>query len=102
MKEIRTWSGASPLRSSLILKTAGLEVETEDDMSSAMVMNLTTRAKQVYDCTPRLAVLSAYAQSLKDWNTWDYEKRYGHLLLEGKHCLAVGDFSVFKDGRVIE
>ena len=67
-----------------------------------MVMNLSTREKQVYFCEPRKAVLAAYAQSFKDYNTWQYEERYGHLLLEGKSCLAVGDFSVFKDGRAIE
>lgn len=67
-----------------------------------MVMNLSTREKQVYFCEPRKAVLAAYAQSFKDYNTWQYEERYGHLLLVGKHCLACGDFSAFQDGRAIE
>lgn len=65
------------------------------------VMNLATREKQVYFCEPRKAVLAAYAQSFNDYNTWNYEKRYGHLLLEGKFCLVCGDFSAFKDGRAI-
>lgn len=33
---------------------------------TTMVMNLATREKQTYFCEPRLAVLSAYAQSRKD------------------------------------
>lgn len=74
---------------------------SETEIKTTTVMNLATRAKQVYFCEPRLAVLSAYAQSRKDWNTWQYVERYGSLLLEGKHCLACGDFSAFKDGRDI-
>lgn len=66
------------------------------------VMNLATREKQVYFCEPRKAVLAAYAQSFNDYNTWNYETRYGHLVLEGKFCLACGDFSAFKDGRAID
>lgn len=74
----------------------------ETTVKTTMVMNLATREKQVYFCEPRKAVIAAYAQSFKDYNTWDYERRYGHLVLVGKFCLAVGDFSVFKDGRAIE
>jgi hypothetical protein len=63
------------------------------------VMNLATAKKQNYTCTPKEAVIAAYAQSKKDFSTWDYEKRYGHLLEEGKYAYFCGDFSVFKDGR---
>lgn len=63
------------------------------------VMNLATTAKQTYTCTPREAVIAAYAQAHNDWNTWNYAKRYGHLIVEGEHTVACGDFSAFKDGR---
>jgi hypothetical protein len=62
-------------------------------------MNLCTTEKQIYTCTPKNAVISAYAQSLKDWNTWDYIKRYSYLIEEGEHTFLCGNFSVFKDGR---
>jgi hypothetical protein len=64
------------------------------------VMNLLNPShKQNYSCTPREAVIAAYAQSKNDWNTWQYAERYGHLVDEGKYTLLCGDFSAFKDGR---
>ena len=63
------------------------------------VINLITLKKQIYSCPPEQAVIAAYAQSLKDWCTWDYEKRYKKLLEEGKETYLCGDFSAFKDGR---
>lgn len=51
---------------------------------------------QVYMCTPIKSVMAAYAQSLNDWNTWDYEKRYRHMVAVGKHSVACGDFSAIK------
>lgn len=63
------------------------------------VMNLYDCSKQIYTCTPEKAVIAAYAQSKKDWNSWQYEERYSHLLVEGKECVACEQFSAFKDGR---
>lgn len=71
------------------------------------VMNLSyPNQKLQYTRTPREAVIAAYAQHLRygtnsvgDWNTWDYEMKYGHLVEEGRYCLLCGDWSVFKDGR---
>lgn len=60
------------------------------------VKNLATRELQIYTCSPREAVIAAYAQSLHDWNTWDYE-RYGMLVTEGKFTVTCIDFSAFKD-----
>ena len=41
---------------------------------------------------PREAVIAAHAQLQRnDWNTWDYEKRYGHLVEHGKHTVTVGN-----------
>ncbi len=42
--------------------------------------------------TPRQAVMAAYAQDLKDLNTWDYERRYGHLTKTGMTTVRCGDF----------
>lgn len=69
------------------------------------VMNLSTTEKILYTCSPREAVIAAYAQhpgtppAIGDWNTWDYAQRYNHLVEEGKETLLCGDWSAFKDGR---
>ena len=71
------------------------------------VMNLSNPNHKIqYTCTPREAVIAAYAQNIRhshntvgNWNTWQYEELYGHLVVEGKFTLACGDFSAFKDGR---
>ena len=63
------------------------------------VMNLSTQEKLIYTCSPKQAVIAAYAQSKGDYNTWNYEINYGHLLEEGKLTFLCGDFSAFKDGR---
>lgn len=31
-----------------------------------------------YSCSERESVIAAYAQSKKDYNTWEYEVKYGH------------------------
>jgi len=63
------------------------------------VMNLCTTEKQYYTCTSKQAVIATYAQSKRDWNTWDYAERYNRLVEEGKHTFLCGNFSAFKDGR---
>lgn len=35
---------------------------------------------QTFSCDARMAVISAYAQSLKDLNTWDYDRKYGDMV----------------------
>ena len=49
----------------------------------------------IYTCSPEDAVIAAYAQSHKDFSTWQYQERYGHLLLRGKFTVNCGDFSAF-------
>ncbi len=66
------------------------------DNNAVTVLNLSTGDYQIYTCDSRTAVLSAYAQSLGNWNTWEYERLYGHLLLEGEHSWNCGDFSALK------
>ena len=62
-------------------------------------MNLATQQKLTFTCSPKQAVIAAYAQSLKDFCTWKYEEKYNSQLYEGKVTWLCGDFSVFKDGR---
>ena len=66
------------------------------------VMNLATRQIITYTCTPRMAVICAYAQERKDFNSWDYEKRYGAMVQKGEYTFLIGDWSVFIDGRRVE
>lgn len=68
---------------------------------SVTVLQLSTGDTQIFTCTPREAVLSAYAHARRDGSTWDYEKRYGHLVTETDLVVTCGDFSAFKDGRAI-
>lgn len=65
--------------------------------NSVRVVNLITGAEVFYTCTARKAVIAAYAQASNDWNTWDYEKRYGHLVSEGQKSIACGDWSALKE-----
>ena len=60
-----------------------------------VVMNLATGKKQIYSCNPRRAVIAAHAQSRNDWNTWQYEERYAHLVQSGQHVVLCGDWSAF-------
>ncbi len=63
------------------------------------VMDLINRKKYIYTWEPRIAVICAYAQNKGDFVTWEYEKKYSHLVLEGKYTYNLNDFSVYKDGR---
>lgn len=64
------------------------------------VINLSYGSKRLYSCTPRKAVIAAYAQSLQDFNTWDYAKRYESLVSQSELCVTCGDFSAYLDGRI--
>lgn len=58
------------------------------------VYHLGTTDRYVYSLDPRAAVIAAYAQiARKDWNTWDYEAKYGDLPRAGRHGWHLGDFS---------
>ncbi len=64
-----------------------------------VVVNLATQEETPFfsSCTPRLALLGTYARSLRDGNSWDYERRYGHLVQETEKFLCLGDFCVAKE-----
>lgn len=77
----------SRVKVSVVLSTAvGREV---------CVLDLATGKKKVYSCSPREAVMAAHAQEHGDWNTWDYESRYGDLVRFGQHTVLCGDWSTF-------
>lgn len=67
---------------------------------TVVVMNLANpEEKQFYTCTPKEAVIAAYAQSKMDWSTWQYADRYEKMVVETNLTVTCGDFSAFKDGR---
>ena len=47
-----------------------------------------------YSCSPRMAVLTAYAVKHKgDLGSWDYEAKYGHLVRTGDKIVSCGPFT---------
>jgi hypothetical protein len=64
-------------------------------MTGIKILNLRTgqyEAKYV-GISARQAVIAAHAQLvMKDFNTWDYEKKYGHLVK------GPGEFGVYNIG----
>jgi len=52
---------------------------------------------QTYSIGPREAVMAAYAQSRGDFNTWNYETKYGALVEESPNFYFCGDFSAKKE-----
>ena len=63
------------------------------------VVNLATREKMIYTCDPKTAVICAYAQNKGDFNTWDYDEKYSHFVLECDSVWNCSNFSSYKDGR---
>lgn len=68
-------------------------------------LNLATgETRQYFDSgefgAVRMAVICAYAQNLKniggttgDWNTWQYEEKYGRLVEYAGRCVTCGDWT---------
>ena len=63
------------------------------------VVKLPEFQRQDYSCSPREAVIAAYAQSRGDWNTWQYKEKYDKLVEEGEFTIICGDFAAFRNGR---
>lgn len=61
------------------------------------VFNFITQKEIFYDCEPRKAVVAAYAQSKNDWNTWTYEEKYDHLVLESEIGFYLNEFACLKE-----
>jgi hypothetical protein len=61
------------------------------------VLNLATQDEMFFSgITPREAVRNAFAYSKGDKNTWQYAERYDHMVTEGKHSFACGDWAALK------
>lgn len=60
------------------------------------VINLRTGEERFYTCSAHEAVVCAYAQERGDWNTWEYEQRYGKLVEESERCVFCGDWAALK------
>lgn len=60
------------------------------------VVNLATGDEQTFFCAAREAVIAAYAQSRGDFNTWDYEERYGAKVVCGRITWGLGDFAALE------
>ena len=63
---------------------------------STKVLNLETGKYILFSCDPFSAVIAAYAQSKKDWNTWEYKKKYAKLVERSKLCFTIGDFTALQ------
>jgi hypothetical protein len=63
-------------------------------MTSVTAVNLSTGEERLYTCSPREAVVAAYAQERKDNNTWQYAERYDHLVQQGRWHVFCGDWGV--------
>lgn len=57
------------------------------------VTNLETKEAHLYSCSPREAVIAAHAQDKNDFNTWDYAKRYGHMVQWAGSHVTCGNFT---------
>jgi hypothetical protein len=58
------------------------------------VFHLSTGAEITYSCSPKDAVIAAYAQSLGDYNTWQYQEKYGaRVRLANGRTWSLGDFA---------
>lgn len=68
---------------------------------SVKAVNLSTLEEAHYtseEMTPRQAVINAYAQFTKrDFNTWQYQERYAHLVQEGQKAVSIGDWCALTD-----
>lgn len=72
---------------------------TENEVQGIVVRNLRDPDREIVfskELGARKAVICAHAQSLGDWNTADYEDRYGHLAVEGRWHWFCGDHGTRK------
>ncbi len=66
------------------------------------VVNLSTDVRMTFvGVTPRQAVMAAFAQSHGDFNTWDYEKKYGPSVKEGKATFSCGNWCALKQPKTM-
>lgn len=47
--------------------------------------------------SPRRAVMAAHAQDHGDYETWNYETRYGDLVTDRRYFVFCGNFAALKE-----
>jgi len=62
------------------------------EITHATVLSLESDKVQIFSLPPKQAVMAAYAQSLGDYNTWEYEQRYGKLPQRATYGWLCGEF----------
>lgn len=64
-------------------------------MTETQVLNLRTGNYQIYSLPPKEAVVAAYAQSLGDWNTWQYAETYEprEFTINSRSYVTLGDMT---------
>lgn len=72
------------------------QVTVSQDVQATTVFHMTQDITQIFFLPPREAVRSAYAQSLGDYNTWDYAK-YDHLVEKIDRGYLCGEFFAISD-----
>jgi len=60
------------------------------------VLNLATGEVLFYTLPPREAVVAAYLQATRDWNTWQYEEKRLPVYW-GRWTVTCGDFTALKN-----
>jgi hypothetical protein len=60
-------------------------------------LNLKTGEERHYTCDARTAVVASYAQDRGDYETWDYETRYGPLVVAGRWHWFCGDWGARRE-----
>ena len=73
-----------------------LQREQRPAIMITLAINLDTEEERTYvGLSPEQTAMAAYAQQHGDWNTWDYEAKYKHLVKKtGLLKCGCGDWSV--------
>lgn len=62
------------------------------------VFHTPSETEHVYTLPPREAVLAAFALSMGDANSWNWEKRWNHYVKRTPHGWAAGDWWAYDTG----
>lgn len=63
--------------------------------------NLRTGKSRLYSCSPREAVMAAYAQERGDWNTSDYGGRYAGVVEQTDLHVFCGDWGALLKEKLL-
>jgi len=59
--------------------------------------SVSPQPESAFSLEPREAVIAAHAQSLGDFETWNYEEKYGDQVLYGAATVICGNFSTWSN-----